>query len=258
MKTALITLSDSGVKVIKEIAAGFTEADLFVHKIAAPDSDGAYRFTSIVELTASIFHRYENIVYAVPCGIVVRAIAPLLKTKHADPAVVVVDAGKRFVVSLLSGHEGGANDLAFKVGNLIGAEPVITTTTEATKMLVVGIGCRRGVNAENIIEAVQRALDMIGATSGEVRLLSSVDIKCDEDGLLQASASLGIPIRFISSGEIREAKRVFAKSHVALKKVGLPAVAEPAALLAGKGTKLILGKTIWKNVTVAIAKENSL
>jgi cobalt-precorrin 5A hydrolase len=108
------------------------------------------------------------------------------------------------------------------------------------------------------MEAIQKALGMIGATSGEVRVLSSVDIKCDENGLLQASASLGIPIRFISSGEIREARKVFAKSYVAQKRVGLPAVAEPAALLAGKGTKLILGKTVWKNVTVAIAKENSL
>ena len=54
-------------------------------------------------------------------------------------------------MSLLSGHEGGANDLALQIANLVGAEPVITTTTEALKSVIVGVGCRRGTEAERIV-----------------------------------------------------------------------------------------------------------
>ena len=81
-----------------------------------------------------IFPACREIVCAVPCGVVVRAVAPLIRNKFEDPAVVVLDVGGRWSVSLLSGHEGGANDLAMRVANLLGAEPVVTTTTEALKM----------------------------------------------------------------------------------------------------------------------------
>lgn len=254
---ALVTLSREGAEIIKKIAGGFDDADLFIHDIVTVDIN-ATRFASISRLTASLFGTHRSIVYVAPCGVVVRVIAPHLNSKYTDPAVVVVDAGNRFAISLLSGHEGGANDLAVRVGNLIGAEPVITTTTEALKTLIIGIGCRRGASVEVIIEATREALVRIGAGPDEVRFLSSVDIKSDEKGLLQASEALDIPIRFISSAEIKETRKVFAKSDLSQKKVGLPAVAEPAALLAGKGTKLILKRIIWKGVTVAIARENSL
>ena len=257
MKTALITLSNDGADIIKKMAAGFADADIFIHDVVEADID-AMRFSRITDLTASLFGTYKNIIYVAPTGVIVRAVAPCLKSKYTDPAVVVVDAGGRFVISLLSGHEGGANALAVKVANLIGAEPVITTTTEALKMLIVGIGCRRGTAAETIIEAVHEALKKVEARPDQVRLLASADIKNNEAGLIAASEALDIPIRFIPSGEIRASARLFSTSELAQKKVGLPAVAEPAALIAGKGTKLILERITWKGVTVAIAQENSL
>lgn len=93
-----------------------------------------------------------------PCGVVTRALAPHLRHKTTDPAVVVVDAVGRFAVSLLSGHEGGANDLTMAVSNIIEAEPVITTTTETLKTIVVGVGCRRGAESAKIIRAVELAV----------------------------------------------------------------------------------------------------
>ena len=118
-------------------------------------SPEAERFTKIADLTASLFPVCRGLVYAAPCGVVVRAIAPLIQSKFEDPAVVVLDAGGRWAVSLLSGHEGGANALAIRVANLLGAEPVITTTTEALKSVIVGIGCRRGTPAERIVAAIR-------------------------------------------------------------------------------------------------------
>lgn len=257
MRTALVALSQEGARIIEKIASGFDDADLFVHE-NINDPVAGTPFRSIVALTVSLFQNYRNIIYVAPCGVVVRAMASCLENKYKDPAVVVADAGGRWVVSLLSGHEGGANELAVRVGNLIGAEPVVTTTTEALKFIIIGIGCRRGVSAETVVAAVKEALERAGVGLEEVRLLASADIKSNEAGLREAATSLGVPIRFIPSGQIRDAKKAFTQSDLAQKKVGLPAVAEPAALLAGKSTKLILERITWKGVTVAMARENSL
>lgn len=255
MKTALVTLSAEGLPIIKKLALEFSGADLFAHEIAGMDADVSC-FTSILELTANIFIKYKAIVYVAPSGVVVRAIAPHVKSKYTDPAIVVVDAAGRFAISLLSGHEGGANEVTIRVANIIGAEPVVTTTTEALKTLIVGIGCRKGAKVGAIIEAINEALSRIKADAKEVRLLASADIKAHEEGLIEAADRMGIPLRLIPSNEIKEAKKVFTRSELAQKRVGLPAVAEPAALLAGKHTKLILERIIWKSITVAIAREN--
>lgn len=76
------------------------------------------------------FDQYDALVFIMATGIVVRTIAPLLKSKASDPAVVVLDQQGRHVISLLSGHLGGANDLTRKIAAEIGAPPVITTATD--------------------------------------------------------------------------------------------------------------------------------
>ncbi len=218
----------------------------------------AERFGSVVELTRKIFGEYDGLIYIAPTGVVVRAIAPFIESKTKDPAVVVVDVGGRWAVSLLSGHEGGANDLAITVANAISAEPIITTTTEAVKTLIVGIGCRRGTTSEKIVAAIKDALTEADLEISQVRLLSSADIKSDEQGLLQAARELRLPLRFISSDEIRGFAGDFEHSDFVRQKVNLPAVAEPAALMAGRRTRLVLKKRTFNGVTVAIAGEDCL
>jgi cobalt-precorrin 5A hydrolase len=207
-------------------------------------------------LAGKLFQQYRKLVFIAPCGLVVRAIAPHLRHKTMDPAVVVVDAGGRYAVSLLSGHEGGANQLALQVANLIAAEPVISTTTEATKDLIVGVGCRRGVEARIVVSAVRQALRCAKVSLKQVRMLASASIKSDEVGLLLAAKQLGLELRFIAAEEIRSTPRQFRHSQFVARKVNMPAVAEPSALLAGRRTQLILPKTIFNQVTVAIAREN--
>lgn len=254
---AIITLSDAGARKAVRLIEALDNADLFVHKIV-PRSFPGTRFDAVTTLTRRIFHRYKGLIYILPCGVAVRAIDGLLKSKLSDPAVVVLDVGARYAISLLSGHEGGANQLALRVGNILSAEPVITTTTEAEKDLIIGIGCRRGTPAKDIIRAIRAALKTAKAKPGHVRLLASADIKHDEAGLLEAAARLDIGLRFISSEEIRSTSRQFAHTPLAIRKVRLPAVAEPTALLAGRRTQLILRKTILSGVTIAIARENCL
>ena len=296
MKTALITLSDEGARLLAPLTGRLPEARLFIHESVREESircetvlyetarrdsapheanrsdpdrrDSTWsgleseleahateRFTKIADLTATLFPVCRGLVYAAPCGVVVRALAPLVKSKYEDPAVVVLDAGGRWAVSLLSGHEGGANDLAIRVANLTGAEPVVTTTTEALKSVIVGIGCKRGTPAKRIVAAVREALSEAGIALEEVRLLASAEIKADEAGLLAAAEALGVSIRFIAAEEIRASLREFSHSAFVEEKVNLPAVAEPAALLAGRRTRFICRKKTFNGITIALARE---
>lgn len=87
----------------------------------------------IFAVTAEWFHAVEAIVFIGAAGIAVRAVAPHLQDKFTDPAVLVLDENGRHVISLLSGHLGGANQLARDIAALIGAEPVITTATDTNE-----------------------------------------------------------------------------------------------------------------------------
>lgn len=257
MKIAVITLSNQGAFLAARLAESFPETEVYAHRSVEAGAE-VKRFDRIVELTADIFHRYPGLVYIAPVGVAVRALAPNLEHKLSDPAVVAVDVGGRWAVSLLSGHEGGANDLALAVSNVLSAEPVISTTTEALKRLLVGIGCRRGTDSAAVVHAVRTVLKDADLDIEEVRLLASADIKADEKGLLIASRELGIPIRFIASEQIRNSTRCFTHSEFVKDKVNLPAVAEPCALIAGSRTTLLVPKRTFNGVAVAVAAENLL
>jgi cobalt-precorrin 5A hydrolase/precorrin-3B C17-methyltransferase len=101
------------------------------------------------------FAECEQLVCFLATGAVVRLIAPLLGGKASDPGVVCVDEGGRFAVSLVGGHGGGANELARQVGELLGAEPVVTTATDAVG--VPGLDTL-GLPVEGAVAAVSRAL----------------------------------------------------------------------------------------------------
>ncbi len=255
MKIAAISLNHRGAKLAAALAAAWDATDVFLHASVAEWPE-AWRFDRIADLSRDIFPRYQGLVYIAPIGVVVRSIAPCLGHKTTDPAVVVVDVGGRWAVSLLSGHEGGANDLAIRVANVLGAEPVISTTTEALKNLIVGVGCRRGVAAEAIVAAVHEGLTLAQGQLSQVRLLASAEIKANEPGLWEAAQRLGVPLRLIPADDIRHTILPFQHNDFVQQHVDLPAVAEPAALLAGRRTRLILSRQILHGVTVAVAREN--
>ena len=86
-----------------------------------------------------LFYEYDAIIAVMASGILIRSIAPLVESKVTDPAVINIDDNGQFVISALSGHLGGANELACKVAGLIDATPVITTSTDVNKKLGIDV-----------------------------------------------------------------------------------------------------------------------
>ncbi len=89
------------------------------------------------------FSQADALIFVGACGIAVRGIAPFVEDKRKDPAVAVVDEKAGFVISLLSGHIGGANELTLKIAELTGAQPVVTTATDVNGLFAVDVFARQ-------------------------------------------------------------------------------------------------------------------
>ncbi|TAN71315.1 MAG: cobalamin biosynthesis protein CbiG [Methylobacter sp.] len=202
---------------------------------------------------AAAYRLHKQWIMIAASGIAVRFLDGLAQDKHSDPAVVVLDEAGRFAVSLLAGHEGGANRLAYRVANAIGAVPVITTATEALKPLVIGIGCRKDVTAEQIAAAVKQALGK--RQLNEVRELATIDLKANEPGLLAFCRQHDLPLRVLASATVAARSWVTKPSDWVQQNIGLPGVCEPCALIASTRGKLIVPKMALNGVAVAILED---
>jgi len=94
---------------------------------------------SLAEFTSLAFAGADHIIYIGAAGIAVRAIAPYLKSKDTDPGVIVVDEHAKHIIPILSGHIGGANQLAKRLALFLGAEPVITTATDINDVISIDL-----------------------------------------------------------------------------------------------------------------------
>ncbi len=208
------------------------------------------------EAFAAAFREYRQWVLIMTTGIAVRYLADLTGSKQTDPGVVVLDEASRFAVSLLGGHEGGANALAYQVANAVGAVPVITTATETLKPLVVGVGCRRGVSALQIDIAIRAVLANASRALAEVREIATIDLKADEVGLLQWCKAQALPLRVIARDLVASRPWVTQPSDWVKASIGVDGVCEPCALLATYRGKLIVPKTVLDGVTIALVEES--
>lgn len=121
IRIAIIAITEKGKNTAEKIASELENVDVFFQK------------RGIKELTGELFNKYECIIFVSACGIAVRCISPFLKSKFEDPAVLVVDDNGNNVISLLSGHIGGANEITLKIADVLNANPVITTSTDTNK-----------------------------------------------------------------------------------------------------------------------------
>ncbi|MEW2809721.1 precorrin-3B C(17)-methyltransferase [Streptomyces massasporeus] len=140
------------IGLISATAAGAAARDRLA--AAWPDRTRVYE-GPVGDAVRTAFAQCEQLVCFLATGAVVRLVAPLLSGKTEDPGVVCVDEGGRFAVSLLGGHAGGANELAREVSDLLGAEPVVTTATDAVDL--AGLDTL-GLPVEGDVAGVSRAL----------------------------------------------------------------------------------------------------
>lgn len=257
MKTAIITFSHQGAVLAGHLKRALPGSHLFFHD-SLPAERGVKRFKRAADLVQTMFGSVRGIIIIGPAGVAVRSLSGCIRSKLSDPAVVVVDAGGRFAVSLLCGHEGGANELAVIVANALGAEPVVSTTTDAVKTVTVGIGCRRGTSSARIVDAVRQGLKRARVSLKDVRYLATAEIKRDEPGLQRAAREMALPLRIMPDWLMLRAGEEVTPSAFVRITTNLPAVAEPAALTSGRNTRLVLKRQIINGVTIAVARENCL
>lgn len=349
MKIAIISLTRNGSKIGAKLAP-MLGADLYMPERYKGDiKDGIPFSMDLRGLIKDIFYRYNGLIFVMAVGIVVRSIASLIKDKGSDPAVVVMDEKGSFAISLLSGHIGGANDLAKRVGDLIGAEPVITTATDINgltsidiiakefdlviedismikiinaailegekidvycrinklinyfnkypeqfeiidklydiqnnkplvaidnraslaslsnnililrpKNIVVGIGCNRGAKKDEFRDLYLETLKKYDISPKSVRNIATMDIKRDEEGLIEFTKEIGVGIEFYSKEDLSGVVLPSGVSMNALKNVGVGGVCEPAALLSARTEGLLVKKIKRGNVTISVAEAVSL
>lgn len=138
MKIAVFAYSRQGCKTARRVMEYFDGHELQCYTMARFEEPG---FGSITRPSkhfyGPIFNSVDAMVFVGSVGIAVREIAPHVRDKTTDPAVVSIDELGRFCVPLLSGHIGGANDLALELANALGATPVITTATDINQKFSV-------------------------------------------------------------------------------------------------------------------------
>jgi len=339
-------LSPAGVELARRLSRSLGQglkAEVRVpERFAKPGETG---FASLTESLRKDFREAGGHVVVAAAGVAVRAIAPVLESKFTDPAVVVCDPAGKFAVSLLSGHVGGANDLARRAAKVLGGQAVVTTASDACglpavdelaraagldgfdpmaarriacallekqavqlydpeemlglskkqraehftvlsgpeqwspklpgvwvhwrgpadlgeglalrpKRLFAGVGCRRGASKQDILDALNAALEGQG---GGLRLardslagLASIDLKRSEPGLLEAAAELGLGLQFFTAEALDQVPNAQPSARVK-RYTGTKSVCEAAAILASGGGALLAAKTIRGPATAAVA-----
>lgn len=146
---ALVAITKHGVEMARKLQTDFPHVDLYyMSKFARGDEQERHiqLFTGTVRLLLpALFKQYKALILIISLGAVVRMIAPILVDKKKDPAVLVVDDKGEHVISVLSGHIGGANALTHEVAAVMGARAVITTASDVQKTIPVDLfGARFG------------------------------------------------------------------------------------------------------------------
>lgn len=130
IKQAIILTSESSYPLAQTIAKEFGGSKIFTKAII----EGTTHIDNINDCVSNLFNKVGTFIFIGAMGICVRSIAPYIKDKHTDPAVINVDSTGRFVISVLSGHIGGANELTSQIAHIIGGEAVITTQSDNTNL----------------------------------------------------------------------------------------------------------------------------
>ena len=140
-KTAIIALTRNGARMARTLAGSLDrDHTLFIDRRFRKDDDSGEAFDlPLRPVVKRAFAEYSSLVLFLSAGASIRLLAPLLESKQVDPAVVCVDDAGSFCVSLISGHVGGADQLAQEVAVCLGARAVVTSASHASGTLAVDL-----------------------------------------------------------------------------------------------------------------------
>ena len=307
-----------------------------VEKYITPQDKGVQPLQdSLRDTVGKAFSSAQCLIFIGAAGIAVRSIAPYLQSKKTDPAVVVVDEKGEYIIPLLSGHIGGANNLAVLLARALKGQAVLTTATDVNHVFAVdewaarhglviasmddakafaaaiveqkkagfcsdfpiegalppslyaaktgtvgvalslradthpftttvvvqpkifhlGIGCRAGITAGAVSDAVDQALTDMGILKDAVVAVHSIDLKRYEEGIIAFCKSRQIPFTTFSAAKLAALPGRFTASSFVLRTVGVDNVCERAAVCGSHGGTLIMRKTAYEGVTLAMAYE---
>ena len=334
MRLAVISFTNAGKELGEKLARvmdGDHEVELF-HK-------GMWE-GSLDRLVARLWEEFDGIIFISAAGIASRLIAPHLRNKLVDPAVICMDDTGRFAIPILSGHYGGANEMARQIAASTGASPVITTATDnrgirapdmfakdngyvvenpeslarITSMMVngepigffsdfgpvidygqlviidsvdlvksnlpgvivvsnrvgiqvssmphlilrpsninLGIGCRKGVQVERIIDFVHEVLLEEKLSPLSIGKIGTIDLKKDEPGIIGAAKHFGCDLKTFSAHEISSVQDMFQGSDFVRSSVGVQSVSAPVAYLLGG--KMLREKAAKNGITLSVSVE---
>ena len=198
MKTSVVAFTKVGAELAKRLADAIGDCTPYAPRQHCESGTNPIN-GNLQEWTEQAFKTNDGIIFIGACGIAVRAIAPFIKNKIVDPAVIVVDVKAGFSISLLSGHVGGANELARSVAEAIGAEPIITTATDCNDIFSVDEwAVRSGMSIFN----PERIKDISGALLNEkqvgLKTQFKVSGKLPEGITTEGQPECGISISFDS------------------------------------------------------------
>ncbi len=344
MKKAVVAVTRRGAQLAGKLNSALS-CDIYVLEKYCTESTFMPFNTSVKDLAGRLFSEYREIVLIMACGIAVRSIAPWLRSKQTDPAVVVTDEAGRFAISLVSGHIGGANRLANEIAGITGGCAVITTASdiqgidavdtlaqklnlvledfEAAKAvtavmvnggtvglvcdegieaplikhilpcdrkalgtritdglihvgytreleglpqdmpavslivrnLVIGVGCRKGVDSRLLLEFVKAVFQAHNLSLGAVKTVATVDVKEKEKAITDLSIHLKADMKIIGRQAIAEIEKDFQGSDFVRQTIGVGSVCEPAACIASGGGEKLVPKTAHEGMTLSVYME---
>ncbi len=230
---AVWAITPKGAQLAEAIARKMPPADLFVTVELASDFERTHKFTRLKDAVCRHFLSFSAHIFIMSTGIVVRMIAPLIRNKTEDPAVLVADESGQYVISLLSGHIGGANALALKVAEMIQADPVITTATDVNRLPAVDVLAReKNLYIENF--SAIKTVSMAMLSGAPIYLHDPYCFLSDD---FKAAKVLPFPEKK-PAGKESPQKHVPAGVYIDDTKIEVPdntLVLRPASLVAGIG-----------------------
>lgn len=346
MEISVVSFTEKGIRLSAELAEkleGYAEVALFTKcRTCSPEGQKHIAVSvhkSIGEWAKEQLEERKVLLFIGACGIAVRAVAPWLTDKLHDSPVLVMDEQGAYVIPILSGHMGGANEIALCIAEKMGAVPVITTATDLNgkfavdifakkngltivnkegiarvsakvlagkditiaiepghigegsippeylhmadcppgktvdiwvgsedesfdaaiwlrpKEYVIGMGCRRGKEAEKIEELIQRTLKETGISVSQIYALASIDRKYNEQGFRMWSRKAAVPFLTYTAEQLGEVEGQFHGSEFVEDRVGVDNVCERAALRACEGRgRLVYEKHAEDGMTIAVAR----